>query len=137
MAKILRQRGQQWYAHIAIPRPLRKHFLRSSGKPMDAIWKPLGPNRDDARALAAQLAADYERVFNRLRAGEQMTPEQISTAVASNLSAELARVRREAAEFSGLVPSLRYGMTLDEQQRFEAIQPSAVLRRLGIGNLTT
>jgi integrase len=96
MARILRQRGRQWVAHIQIPRPLRRFFLSHTGKPKDSIWEPLGADLSSAKPRAAQLAASYEAVFARLRAGEQLTPDQIEASIA--IDGELvAKLRREIA----------------------------------------
>jgi integrase len=86
----LRQRGRQYYLHLVIPRALRRFFQSKSGKPMAALWEPLGPNLDIAEPRAARRVADYKDVFARLKAGESMTPEQIKAAVEPS-SADVAK----------------------------------------------
>jgi integrase len=81
MAKHLIRRGNQWYLHVAIPRPLRQHFLSESGRQRDAIWEALGPNLDDAKPISAERVAVWEQVFSRLRAGEKLSPEAIKAIV--------------------------------------------------------
>jgi integrase len=82
MAKdYLWQRGRQWYLRLPIPTPIRPYFLSSTGKPMVRVVEPLGDSYEVAKAMAAQRVAVCTAVFTRLRAGEEMTPEQVKAAL--------------------------------------------------------
>jgi integrase len=82
MAKdYLWQRGRQWYLRLSIPTPIRPYFLSSTGKPMVRVVEPLGDSYEVAKAMAAQRVAVCTAVFTRLRAGEEMTPEQVKAAL--------------------------------------------------------
>jgi integrase len=75
------QRGRQYYWRHPIPRPLRKHFPSSTGKPQARLVRPLGDGYTAAKVKAANLTAACLNVFARLRAGEPMTADQIETAL--------------------------------------------------------
>src|SRR5262249_54929203 len=95
VSRHLIQRGSQFYLRLAIPRALRPFMPPSkSGNVRDYITEPLGPNLDVARPAAAQLVANYERIFSRLRAGELLSPEQI----AAEVSTDVVAVKRETLE---------------------------------------
>jgi integrase len=66
------QRGGQWYLRLAIPRPLRQHFLSRSGKPLVRIVEPLGDSKSHAQIEAARRSAKYLETFARLKAGETL-----------------------------------------------------------------
>jgi integrase len=72
MAKNLIQKGSAYYVKVAIPRPLRSLFLSESGKPKDAIWEALGPDKTPAATRCAERVAYWTRAFERLRAGETL-----------------------------------------------------------------
>jgi integrase len=72
MAKNLIRKGNAYFFKIAIPRPLRHLFLSESGKPKDAIWETLGPDRTPAVTRCAERVAYWTKVFERLRAGETL-----------------------------------------------------------------
>jgi integrase len=71
----LRMRGRRWYLQLGVPKSLRPHF----GKAI--IEQPLGDSFERARIECARRVADYRELFARLRAGEQMTPEQVAAAL--------------------------------------------------------
>jgi integrase len=79
--KHLFKRGEQWYLKLPIPRPLQRHFLTSNGKPKGHIIESLGDSLTQAQLQRNRRVMAYEAVFTRLRAGEEMTPDQIKTAV--------------------------------------------------------
>jgi integrase len=81
------ERGDQYYLRLPIPRPLRKHFLTSTGKAKHHIIQPLGDSLSQAQLKRNRLVTAYGEVFARLRAGEQMTPDQIKVAVSLDLGA--------------------------------------------------
>jgi integrase len=81
MTHNLTRRGNQWWMQLTIPAPLRRHFLSSNGKPMRQIREPMGDGLTAAKLRATQRVAACNRVFARLRAGEDMTPEQVRTAI--------------------------------------------------------
>src|SRR5262245_1276742 len=112
MARVnLRLRGRQYYLHLAIPRSLRQHFLSPGGKQRDAVWEPLGPDLTSAKPEAAQRAAEYERLFARLRVAamapdairaeleaiKQRAEDRRSVADLPLLQSELERIRLEYA----------------------------------------
>jgi integrase len=66
------QRGGQWYLRLAIPRPLRQHFLSSTGKPLVRIVEPLGDSKSQAQIEAARRSAKYLETFERLKRGENL-----------------------------------------------------------------
>jgi integrase len=70
------KRGEQLWFRLAIPRPLRHHF-----RGLDKIAKPLGDSPSIAKILATEQAADFLKLFARLRAGEQIAPEQIEAMI--------------------------------------------------------
>jgi integrase len=72
------QRGGQWYLRLAIPRPLRQHFLSSTGKPLVRIVEPLGDSKSQAQIEAARRSAKYLETFARLKAGETLEEVQQS-----------------------------------------------------------
>ncbi len=75
------RRGNQWYLRLTIPTPLRRYFLSSTGKVMGQIVEPLGDSLSLAKLMASQRVAACNAVFARLRAGEEMTPEQVKAAL--------------------------------------------------------
>jgi len=72
MAKNLIRKGNALYCKVAIPRPLRQHFLSEAGKPRDAIWEALGPDLTVAKTKCADRVAYWTHVFERLRSGESL-----------------------------------------------------------------
>jgi integrase len=97
MAKdYLWQRGRQWYLRLSIPVPLRPHFRSSTGKPLVHIVEPLGSSLELARLEHDRRVPRYRKLFARLHAGEQLTPEQIKQELSVS-AAEFDRVRRETA----------------------------------------
>jgi hypothetical protein len=97
--KYLWERGHQWYLRFPIPRPLRKYpFVTSTGKPKSHIVEPLGDSLTQARLRRNRLVAAYEEVFARLRAGEQMTPDQIEAAVSFDLDEIAERHKARALQ---------------------------------------
>jgi integrase len=90
------QRGRQWYLRLSIPVPLRPHFRSSTGKPLVHIVQPLGDAFEQARVEGARRVSRCRDLFARLRAGEQLTPEQIKQELSVS-AAEFDRVRQEHA----------------------------------------
>jgi integrase len=78
---------QNWYLKLPIPKALRKQFPRTkSGNEQIAIIRSL--NTGDlvvARRTRDELVVRYRRVFDRMSAGEKMTPDQIEAAVSLDL----------------------------------------------------
>jgi integrase len=70
------KRGYQWYFRFPVPKPLRRYFLSSTGKPMGRIVEPLGDSREVAKLKALQRVATCHAVFAQIRAGVIKTPEQ-------------------------------------------------------------
>jgi hypothetical protein len=90
------KRGNQFYLRLAVPREIQRqgqHFLSSTGKPLAMIVEPLGDSYGQARQESLRRASIYLNIFARIRDGEQITPEQIKTA----LSLDVEQIRREAA----------------------------------------
>src|SRR5881392_2453806 len=105
MAKdYLWQRGRQWYLRLPVPKPLRRHFLSSTGK---AVVQPLGSSLEGAKLEHDRRVTKYRELFARLHAGEQLTPEQIKTAMAFDKAAEGKRLYQEA------LTALRTGVDAD------------------------
>jgi integrase len=75
------RRGDQYWLYVTVPPPLRRFFLSSNGRPMRQIREPLGDSKTVAKLRASQRAVACNRVFARLRAGEEMTPEQVRAAL--------------------------------------------------------
>jgi integrase len=75
------RRGDQYWLRLSVPLSLRKYFLSSTGKPKAELTEPLGDSKSVAAVRAAQRAAQCHAVFARLKAGEQMTPEQAAAAI--------------------------------------------------------
>jgi hypothetical protein len=66
---------QNWYLRLPIPKPLRKHFARKSGSEPLSIIEPLDTDSlAAARRKRDELTVAYRRVFDRLEAGEAMSP---------------------------------------------------------------
>jgi integrase len=100
------RRGDQWWLQLTVPAPLRRFFLSSNGKPMRQIREPMGDSKTVAAMKANQRAAACSRVFVRLHAGEDMTPEQVRAELRNEFAddpltlgnqweAEAARMYRE------------------------------------------
>jgi len=89
-------RKGQWYLRLHIPRPLRKFFLTTTGKPKKQIVEPLGDSKSAALRKRDELIVRYRRVFDRLAAGEKLSPEQIKAVVTLDLKAVTERVRTDA-----------------------------------------
>jgi integrase len=87
------QRGRQYHLKLHIPRPLRQHFLTSTGQPKREIVQPLGDSYSEARRLCDRLIVAYGDVFDRLKAGEVMTQAQIEAAIAEALTPPVLTVR--------------------------------------------
>jgi integrase len=86
---------QNWYLRLPIPKPLRKHFARTKGgtEPLSII-EPLDTgDLAVARRKRDELTVAYRRVFDRLEAGEAMTPEEIKAAASLDLGAVVERAR--------------------------------------------
>jgi integrase len=79
------QRGRQYYLKLHVPRPLRQHFLTSTGQPKREIVERLSDSYSEARRKCDWLIVAYGNVFDRLKAGEQLTAEQIAAAVSGNI----------------------------------------------------
>jgi integrase len=90
------QRGRQWYLRLPIPQPFRPLFLSSNGNPLRTIVEPLGDSYEVAKFKASQRVAVCNGIFARLRAGEQLTPEQIKAAMSFDAGAEKRRLFQEA-----------------------------------------
>src|SRR5262249_17111475 len=103
----LMQRGRQWYLKLAIPRPIRKLFPTSTGKPRDFIWESLGKSHDHAQVEAHTRTAEYRRLFARaaLMTAEAIAAEleaikdrakgRATVATLPLLESELQRLRAE------------------------------------------
>src|SRR5262245_39845927 len=91
-------RDGQWYLRFHIPVPLRSNpaLVNKSGKPQKQIVRPLGDSHSAAIRKRDELIVNYRRVFDRLKAGESMTPEQVEVAVSVDLDSALARVQVNA-----------------------------------------
>jgi integrase len=108
MAKdYLWQRGKQWYLRLPVPKPLRSRFLSGTGKPIVQIVQPLGSSYEYAKLEHDRRVAKYRELFARLHAGEQLTPEQIKTAMSFDKAAEGKRLYQEA------LTALRTGVDAD------------------------
>jgi integrase len=110
------KRGHQWYLRLAVPKPLRRYFLSSTGKPMGRIVEPLGDSREIAKVRAAQRVAVCVSIFARLRAGEKMTPAQVKAALRGPDERQEVNeaLRRWAAERRGAWFTA-YGNAFDSQ----------------------
>src|SRR5208337_4215527 len=74
---------QNWYLRLPIPKPLRQHF----GNKL-SIVRPLDTgDLAMARRKRDELVVRYRRIFDRLSAGEEMTPDQIKQNVDMELVA--------------------------------------------------
>jgi hypothetical protein len=78
---------QNWYLRLPIPKPLREQWPRTKGRNVPiAIVKPLDTgDLTVARRRRDEQVVRYRRVFDRLSAGEKMTPDQIEAAVSLDL----------------------------------------------------
>jgi integrase len=99
------QRGRQYYLKLAIPRKVRHHFPSSTGTPRSKIVEPLSDSYEVAKVKAAQRVARYLEVFARLKAGEQMTPEQIEAAVDIDPAGRLKRAEDALRAFNAEDPT--------------------------------
>jgi integrase len=106
------RRGNQYYLKLGVPRPLQHFFRTKTGKPMVTIEQPPGDSHERARIECARRVANYRELFARLKAGEQMTPEQIAAVLRgqhplmSALSEQFPGVRAafESAAFENPLP---------------------------------
>jgi integrase len=118
MAKdYLWQRGRQWYLRLPVPKPLRRHFLSSTGKAVVQIVQPLGSSLEGAKLEHDRRVTKYRELFARLHAGEQLTPEQIKAAMAFDKAAEGRRLYQEAltALRTGVDADAVFGARLDAE----------------------
>jgi integrase len=79
--KFLLQRGRQWYFWRPIPKHIRHLFPSESGRPLDKVAKPLGPNYDVAKPAAAMMEAACAAVFAQIEAGVITSPEAAKAAL--------------------------------------------------------
>jgi integrase len=95
-----RDRRQNWYLKLPIPKPLRKHFPRTKGgNEQIAVIEPLDTgDLAVARRKRDELVVRYRRVFDRLSAGEEMTPDQIKTAVSLDLEVVAAQSKAKTLQ---------------------------------------
>jgi integrase len=106
------QRGAQWYLRLAIPRPLRQHFLSSTGKPLVRIVEPLGDSRSQAQIEAARRAAKYLEMFERLKRGETLDNIKQDEALREQL-----RIREQA-----MLERIRQVSSPDDMRRILALR---------------
>jgi integrase len=91
----LQRRGNRWYLNLGIPRPLRQFFLSSTGKPLAQLQAPLGDlSFERAKIECSRRTTRALEVFAQLRAGVQMTPEEIKRALRVP---DAERLERDAA----------------------------------------
>jgi integrase len=103
------RRGNQWWHYVAVPAPLRKHFLSSNGRPQNQIREPLGDTSSaEAEYRASQRVAVIKRVFARLQAGEKMSPERVKAALNDEIGydPEEDRVIDHKTDWSQVDPQL-------------------------------
>ncbi len=79
------RRGDQYWLMVSVPTPLRHLFLSSNGNPMRMIREPLGQDKTLAVVKESHRRAVCEAIFARLRAGEDMTPEQVKALLRDEL----------------------------------------------------
>jgi integrase len=84
-----RDSRQNWYLKLPIPKPLRKHFpLTKSGNEQIAVIDSLDTgDLAVARRKRDELVVRYRHIFDRLQAGETLSPDQIKASVALDLNA--------------------------------------------------
>jgi integrase len=113
----LQRRGNQFYLKMSIPRNLRRFFLSSAGKPLSQIQQPLGSSLEHARLERDRRVAKYRKLFARLYAGEQLTPEQVKAAMSFDKEAEGRRLYQEAltALRAGVDADVVFGGRLDAE----------------------
>jgi integrase len=92
------QRGRQWYLRLPVPKPLRPLFPSSTGKPRLDIVEPLGSSYETAKLEHDRRVAKYRELFARLLAGEQLTSDQIKSAMTFDRVAEGKRLYQEALD---------------------------------------
>ena len=113
-------RNGQWYLRLHIPRPLRKHFLSTSGKPQKQTVRPLGDSKSAALRKRDRLIVAYGEIFDRLKAGEHMTPEQIEAAVSCSMPCSRRRGR-----LCSSTPAYSAARALSRSERILATVPAA------------
>src|SRR5262249_4267356 len=121
MAKNLIRKGNGLYCRVAIPRPLRQHFLSEAGKPRDAIWETLGPDLCVAKPKCAARVAYWESVFARLRAGQTLADIKADDELA-NPKIELVPLILSADEAVAMRESLERWR--ESQRRRQAFAPT-------------
>jgi hypothetical protein len=119
--KSLWKQGNQYYLKLHIPRPLRQHFLSSTGQPKSLIVRPLGDSPSEARHKRDEFVVRYRRAFNRLSKGEILTSAQIEAIVALDLDALADRYKEEVLAYPFGPAQLRFV----EQERKEAQESAA------------
>jgi hypothetical protein len=72
-------------------------MLSDSGKPTRLIVRALGDSVSQARRKRDRLVVICGKLFDRAKAGEEVTPEQIKTLMNIDLDPLLETVRRETA----------------------------------------
>jgi integrase len=107
--KHLRNKGRRprtnWYLNLPIPRPIRGSWPTKA----DYIVRPLGTgDLREAQRKRDELVVAYRRVFDRLKAGELMTQEQINAAVSFDWDQARAELY-QALRRSSLPDAARHG----------------------------
>lgn len=92
------RRGDQWYFRMPVPRPLQRRILSENGKPMRLIVKALGDSKEQARRKRDRLVVICGDLFDRAKAGETITSDQIKAHVSLDLGAVAERARRAVFE---------------------------------------
>jgi integrase len=100
-----RDKQQNWYLRLPIPKHLRQHFAKEGGRAPISIIRPLDTgDLAVAQRRRDELTVAYRRVFDRLAAGEVMTLEQIKAALATDDVG--ARFREWAGEYLRAIGAL-------------------------------
>jgi integrase len=114
---------QNWYLKLPIPKPLRKHFPRTKGgNEQIAIIESLDTgDLAVARRKRDELIVAYRRIFDRLAAGETLTPEQMRASI--DLSGQVFAVVNDPKwrdEMRRALASLAPGETMTQLRHFLA-----------------
>src|SRR5438309_2177217 len=105
MAEHLFARGRQWYLKLGIPHSLRQHFLSSNGAPKSKLIEPLGDSYEVAKIEASRRHSEYLKIFARLRAGQQVTAEEISEVASPERAWE--KIRTDLINISSTMTQFR------------------------------
>jgi Domain of unknown function (DUF6538) len=110
------KRGGQWYFRMVVPRPLHSRIVSDNGKHIHMITKALGDSESQARRKRDRLVVICNELFDRAKAGETITADQVKAAMSLDLGVIAERIRADMLDsFHRATPRdvvLHYGLAV-------------------------